>query len=434
MKPTSGLDVRPISDYGILGYGVDIVHNEPLKLVAGFTYDRQQKFEFDREVLIPDQFVIDPTPVHKMTDLRYSGIMTTARDYQRNLVNKVGLGGTLKGVEFSGNCEVVNQLFTSESETTARQYIDISGEYIILRINGIRLADVLIPEVSDAARTAASSVEGARAFYQTYGTHIVKEASVGGQMSVTTELMLTSSACKKIVENSVKIDAEAKVEAAAYASRKIGFGTRLSDTSSDYRSNSSVTVNLAGGNIAAPDADAWRDSLKQSEIPTRSDVSSHPGMLAAGPHFYLGLVGVKYVPVYKILNLNPAQEAIFEQALQQHLSGVNPFHETPRRFKPNVPESVAIKVGKSHRFKMRGWMATYETYAGLEAKPGAFAAVQCKSDAEPGGWTEAKVYAGETAKLRGKTPYLSAYMDVKFVAVYGDDEATVYARNRLVSW
>lgn len=434
MKPTSGVDIKAISDYGILGYGIDIVHNEPLRLVAGFIYDRKQRFEFDQEILIPDQFVIDPTPVHKMTDLRYSGVMTTARDYQRNLVNKVGLGGTVNGVEFSGDAEMVNQLFTSKSETTVRQYIDISGDYVILRINGIRLADALLPEVSAAARTAANSVEGARTFYQTYGTHIVKEASVGGQMSVTTELTLTSSACKSIVEHGVKVDADAKVEAGAYVSRKISFDVRSADTSEDFRSNSSVTVNLTGGNIAAPDVDAWRDSLNHSEIPTRSDVSSHPGMLAAGPHFYLGLVGVKYVPVYKILNLNPAQEAIFEQALQQQLGGIDPFQESPRRFKPNVPDSVAIAVGKSHRFKMRGWMATYETSAGLEAKPGAYAVVQCKSDAEPGGWTEKKVYAGDTVTLRGKTPYLSAYMDVKVISVYGDDGATVYARNRLVSW
>jgi hypothetical protein len=426
--------MKPISDYGILGYGIDIVHNEPLRLVAAFTYDRKQEFAFDQKILIPDQFTIDPTPVHKMTDLRYSGVMTTARDYQRNLVNKVGLGGTVKGVEFSGDAEVVNRLFTSESEATVRQYIDISGEYIILRINGIRLADALVSEVSAAARTAANSVESALAFYQSYGTHVVKDASVGGQMSVTTELTLTSSACRKIVEHGVKIDAEAKVEAGAYASRKIGFDARSSDTSSDFRSISSVTVNLRGGNIAARDADAWRESLNHSEIPTRTDVSSHPGTLAVGPHFYLGLVGVKYMPVYKILNLNPAQDAVFEQALQEYLGGIDPFQESPRRFKPNVPESVAIKAGHSHRFKMRGWMATYETYAGLEAKPGAHAVVQCKSDAEPGGWSEAKVYAGETVRLRGKTPYLSAYMDVKVISVYGDDGATVYARNKLVSW
>jgi hypothetical protein len=426
--------MKAISDYGILGYGIDIVHNEPLKLVGGFTYERRQTFAFDQQILIPDQFIIDPTPVHKMTDLRYSGVMTTARDYQRNLLNKFGLGGTVKGVEFSGDAEVVNKLFTSESETAVRNYIDISGEYVILGIKGIRLADAVLPEVSEAARAAANSVDGVRAFYGSYGTHVVKEASVGGQMSINTELTFTALSSKRIVENGVKIDADAKVEAGAYASRKISFDTRSADTSSDFRSNSSVTVNLTGGNIAASDVDAWRESLNHSEIPTRGDESSHPGTLGAGPHFYLGLVGVKYVPLYKILNLNTTQEALFEQALEQHLGGVNPFEETVRRFKPTVPESVAIKAGKSHRFSMRGWMATYETYAGLEAKPGAYAVVQCKSDAEPGGWTEAKVYAGDTVKLRGKTPYLSGNMDVKFVSVSGDDGATVYARNRLVSW
>jgi hypothetical protein len=62
--------------------------------------------------------------------------------------------------------------------------------------------------------------------------------------------------------------------------------------------------------------------------------------------------------------------------------------------------------------------------------------VQCKSDAEPGGWTEKTVYAGENVLLRGKTPYLSKYMDVKFVEIHGDvgADVLVYARNRLVSW
>jgi hypothetical protein len=423
-----------ISDYGILGYGVDIVHNEPLQPVAALTYDSQQQFLFNDAILIPDQFTIDPTPVHRMTDMRYSGVMTTAREYQQNLVNKVGLGGTVKGVEFSGNAAVVNSRFTGESDTTVRQYIEINAEYLIFRIAAARLDGAVLPAVSDAARSAAGSVEAALAFYRTYGTHVVKEASIGGEMSITTQLTLTSAASRKIVENNVKLDVDAKAEAAAYASRKIAFSARSGEVSKDFRGSSSVTVTLTGGNIAAPDADAWRDSLTQSAIPARSDVSSHPGTRADGPRFYLGLVGVQYTPIQRILNLNPAETAVFDEALSRYLGGRNPFAKEPRRFTPNVPESVAIKPGKSHRFKMRGWMATYETYAGLRARPGAYAVVQCKSDAEPGGWTEARVYAGETVTLRDKTPYLSAYMDVKFVSAYGDDGAIVYARNRLVSW
>ena len=426
--------MNPISDYGILGYGIDIINNEPLKLITDFTYDRKQKFEFNQEILIPDQFIIDPTPAYTMTDQRYSGVMATGRDYQRNLVNKVGLGGTVEGVEFSGQSEVTNHLFTSESETTIRQYIEISGDYVILRINGISIADALLPEVSDAARTAAKSVEGALHFYEVYGTHVVKKASVGGQMDVKTELNLTSSTSRKIVEDNVAIEGSAKVEAAAYATRKIEFSQRSEATSEDFRSMSSTTIVLIGGKIAAPGIKEWIDGLNQSEIPTRSNVSSHPAMLAEGPHFYLGLVDMKYVPIYEILNLNASEKAVFEQALKQHLSGESPFEDLVRRFIPDKTDSFPIKLGQEYRFTMRGWMATYETYAGLEAKPGAYAVVQCKSDAEWGGWTEKKVYAGESVQLRGKTPYLSRYMDVKFASVNGDEAATVYARNKLVSW
>src|SRR5262249_12713163 len=158
------------------------------------------------------------------------------REYQRDMLNKVELGGTAEGVEFSGSAEVVNKLFTSERETTIRQYIDVSAEYIILRITGISLADALLPAVRDASQAAARSVEAAREFYVAHGTHVVKGAAVGGQMRVTTDLNLTSATSKRIVETDVKIDAEAKLEADAYASRKIGFHDRTSQTNSDFRS------------------------------------------------------------------------------------------------------------------------------------------------------------------------------------------------------
>lgn len=433
MTGRAATDIMPISDYGILGYGIDIVNNEPLQPVADFTYTGKKLFSFDRPILLPDQFIFDPTPVHRMTDTRYSGIMTTARQYQVDLSAQVGLGGEVDGVEFSGSAKSVNKMFTRETQTTIRQYIGIDAEYIILRISAIRAADALRPVVVDAAR-AVSNVDGAVAFYRTYGTHIVKEANVGGRMSVSTELTITSANSKSITENNVKIDGEAKTEAGEYVDGGIEFGVRSQKTNKDYRSNSTVKLNLIGGDITAKKIDQWRDSLKQSEIATRSDLSSYPGTLSVGPNHYLGLIGVRYAPLHTVLNLTPDRRTPFEKGLKQYLGGINPFDDTPQRFKPEVPESTAVKQGGTHRFEMRGWMATYETYAGLEGKPGSYAVVQCKSDGEPGGWTEGKVYAGETIKLREKTAYLSKYMDVKFVTAAGDDGATVHFRNVLVSW
>ncbi|MBK8752350.1 MAG: hypothetical protein IPL99_12205 [Candidatus Competibacteraceae bacterium] len=420
-----------ISDYGILGYGVDIINNEPKKLVLEFTYAKGQTFNFPEDISIPDQFTFDPSPTGKMTGENFSDVITTARDYQRNLLTKVGLGGTVKGIEFSGDAEVVNRLFTSDSAASIRQYVDCSAEYIFLRIDGIDLAAALLPQVNNDANNV-NSVDDALAFYASYGTHIVKKAGVGGQMSVITHLTLTSDASKKIVENGVKIAAEAKKEALGYIRANLNFDTRFADISQDYHLISSVTVNRLGGDITAANAADWINSLKQSRIATQTAVYSNPGMLMMGAQFYLALVGVEYVPIYTLLNAG--KTAIFEEALKQYLGGINPFQESPLRFKPNVPQSIPLKAGQSHRFGMRGWMATYETYAGLEATPGAYAVVQCKSDAEPGGWTEKKVYAGETVLLRGKTPYMSAFMDVNVILIVGDNDATVYARNLMVSW
>lgn len=424
--------MNQISDYGILGYGVDIINNEAKKLVLEFTYGKGHKFNFHQEdIYIPDQFAANPGPGQNTAIESFSGVITTARDFQRNLLIKVGLSGTVKGVEFSGDADVVNRLFTSDSETSIRQYIDYHANYIFLKLDDIDFATALLPEVDTAANNV-NNVDDALAFYGTYGTHIVTKADFGGQMSVRTNLTLTSDTSKKIVENGVKIAAEAKKEADEFKTN-LDFGTRSENINNDYHSISSVRVNRLGGDITAANAAEWINSLKNSRIATQTVDSIHSVTYAIGqPEFYLALVGLKYAPIYTILN--PHKKAIFEEALQQYLGGINPFQESPLRFKPNVPQSIPLKAGDSHRFKMRGWMATYETYAGLEAIPGAYAVVQCKSDAESGGWTEKRVYAGETVQLRGKTPYLSAYMDVKVISVVGDNGATVYARNKLVSW
>lgn len=427
--------MKAISDYGIIGYGIDIVQNEPLRPIVAFTYDGGQRFQFNQEIVLPDQFVFDPTPVQTMSAMQYTGVMTTARQHQTSLSDKVGMGGVCDGIEFSGQASAVNEMYSSSTATTVRQFSDSRAAYVILRIRRIDLGEGLLPEVADAAHRAAADPDGARDFLEAFGTHVVRSANIGGQISVRTELSLTSAASKKIAEHNVSLDAQAKVEALAYVNRKIAFKDRDTETSADFRSNSSVSQELIGGDIAAPDTDAWVESLNHSEIATRSGDFLFPGTLGdAGPRHYLGPVALQYVPIYEVLPLDRQQKDVFAAALKAYLGGKNPFDATPRRFLSNVPESKAIAPGKSVRFSMRGWMATYETYAGLDATPGSYAVVQCKSDAEPGGWTEKRVYAGETVQLRGKTPYMSGNMDVKFVKSVGDSGAVVQARNKLVSW
>jgi len=122
-------------------------------------------------------------------------------------------------------------------------------------------------------------------------------------------------------------------------------------------------------------------------VPAPDARVASPAPIDGGQH-YLGLINVQYVPIHDVLQLTAQEREPFAASLKKLLGGRNPFAASVQRFDPEVPESVAIEKGKHTRFTMRGWMATYKTYAGLRGRPGAYATVQCKSDAEPGGWTE----------------------------------------------
>lgn len=429
--------MEKMSDYGILGYGIDIIHNQPLEPVVNFTYEKKQVFEFQKMILIPDQFRFSPSPEHTMTEMRFSGVMETARSFQRSLGAEVGMGGTVDGVEFSGQASAANEMFEQTSSTKAQHYVSLAGEYVILGLDCRKLADAVRPEVAKAAEKALKGGDF-KSFFTEYGTHFVKSGKIGGQIKVNTSLTLDAATAKTIASTKVSIGGQAKAEAGGYVTGKYSFGTRSTTEDKTYRAASTVNIALAGGKVASKDFDEWRESLNRSEIFSQADhglqQAAHPTGPKAGK-LYLALVGLQYAPLHSILVLNETDSAAFDAALKGYLGGANPFEDKVQRLSVTLPDSKAIKLGNKATFNMRGWMATYVTTAGLYAKPGAYAVVQCKDDASPGGWTEKTVYAGEVVTLRGKTPYLSAYMYIKFASLHGDgDDARVHGRNQLVSW
>jgi hypothetical protein len=328
--------MRTISDYSILGYGVDIVANEPRTPIVEFSYGKNQQFLFQEPILIPDQFLYDPTPIHNMTEVRFSGVMETARDYQRNLGTQRGLGGIVEGIEFSGEASTVNGMFEQKSKSSVRQYIDVSAEYVRLRIDGLQLEHALLPEVRDGAAAAVRDEAAARDFFERFGTHIVKKAGVGGEMHVKTSLHLSVESSKEITSKRVDLGGSAKLEAAAFANGKIGFNDRLSQARTAFFESSSVSVNLVGGDITAKDADAWRESRNRSHIfsreisPRTQESADEPVNVADGAEHYLGPINVQYVPIYEVLKLSRNEQEFLAAALKKYLGGINPFCGTRR--------------------------------------------------------------------------------------------------------
>jgi len=436
--------VERIDYFGILGYGVDIINNNPKEQLINYTFDKKQTFNYNSKILIPDQFIFDPTPIGAMTKGYFSQVMKNSREQQRALAGTVGINEMeIKGLEFSSEAGVSNKKYEMTDNNTVKQFVDNLAYYTVMQIKGIDFKDNLTSYVRDAI-SACQDEQSVHEFFDIYGTYVVNGAQVGGQIHIQTSLSISSETAKKIAEGSVDISAEAEKEDEQYAKGDLSFTLRDMANNALFRENSRVEISLIGGDITANDSSFWRESLKESLIPTQS-IPRISVNRVNGPHFaayfsdspnqYLGLINLNYIPIYEVLGLSKDQKDLFKSSFESYLSGVNPFNNDVKRYKPtDISLDHPLKKGEKNVWEMKGWMATYESWAGLEGKPGASAIVKCISDAEPGGKTEKKIYAGETIQLRKKTPYLSAKMYFWFDSVSGDDNAIVYTENKLVSW
>lgn len=435
-----------ISDMGILGIGYDVIDMQAKEPIAKFTYEKpDQVFVWNgQEIVIPDQIIFTPSPRGNWNTSNFTDKITTARQYQTKIKALVGLEATDPETDltFKGAANFANDLFTQSSQKYSLEMYEAYYDFVFLQMNSIRLKGCIMPSVNTEAVNCRLDVDKITRFYNTYGTHVVTQLDVGGQMHIQTRLRVDAESSKKINEQNINISAQVKLEDKDHVKGDLGFSNRDENTNELFREVSKKEVWLMGGDITAPDADTWRKTLANSSIPTQK--LSALNQYVIGHRFICNLsdqenqmlypINLKYTEIYEVLDINEEQKTVFKQALKSYLNGINPFKETPQRLKPDMDDSNPVKEKQKITFEMRGWMATYETYAGLHAKPGARAIVRCKSDAEPGGWTEKIIYAGEHIKLREKTPYFSRYMHVEVVKIFDDDEAVVFAENRLVSW
>jgi len=141
-------------------------------------------------------------------------------------------------------------------------------------------------------------------------------------MHLQTDLSINSSTAKKIVDNKIDINAEAKAENGDYVKGKINFKDRSEKTSEEFRKNSIAKVRLLGGNIFASGFDEWRTSLQSCLVPTQ-DISKLETFRLTGPscvghiedtqHQKLALMNLKYIPIFEALNLDSRKTEAFNK-------------------------------------------------------------------------------------------------------------------------
>lgn len=454
----SGIDeaLKRLSNFSILGYGIDAIENEPRLPIVNFTYDdTSNSFEWNGEkIQVPDQIAFSETPSGNTTNDKFTNKITTAREFQGNLKAKAGLSmdDPETDLTFSGNARYTNEMFSKSKGNWALEIYLNRADISFLKLAQINYADSLTVEVEAAIEACGNDSQKIIDFYDTYGTHVLRSAHVGGQLNIKTSLKIDSKANKEISRQNINIDGSVKNENDEYINGNIKFDTRDQNTNKVYREISATQIVLIGGDVTTKDEKTWRTSLLNSKIPVRgSGKNIHgPGFVASQDgtgNTSLGLVMLEYTEIYKMLGLDKEQEKAFEKVFKSYMNGVNPYENTPQRLMPEMTNDHPIHIAGIEKaksegralpnrqtFEMRGWMATYVTSAGLYGKPGSYVDVRCMSDAELGGWTQQRIYAGEVLNLREKTAYMSKYMYIEVEHYHGDNEAIVFTNNEMVSW
>ena len=443
---TGGETMDRLSDFGMLGFGINVFENEPTEQLVDFTYQKVgNKFNWNgQEISVADQISFDPSPRGQWESIDFTSTMRSAREYQIKLEAKLGLEGTDPETDltFKGDASAANTLFARSTGLTAMELYEADNDFVFLSLRPIRLSDSLTQQVKDAVGYCGDDVDRIMNFYDTFGTHVVARADIGGRMHIRTVVEMDAETSKRVHDTKLNIAGQVESEDSDYAKGNLKFGARDQSTEELYRRISRNSIELIGGSVTSLDESEWRATLMDSKIPTQGlspmRTARAPGLAAhaqsSNSNQSLALINLRYQPIYEVLPLGASQLTEFQRALREYLNGLNPFESVPQRLKPRIVADTPVRKGQKAEFVMRGWMATYETYAGLEATPGTWALVECKSDAEPGGWDLKTVYSGEVVQLRGKTPYFSRYMYVHVKEVSGDENAVVYAENRLVSW
>jgi MAC/Perforin domain len=436
---------QKLSNFGQLGFGINVIEIRPTVPLVDFTYTKGESniFHFRKQaILIPDQLTWDPTPSGQMHEGNFSGIMTTAREYQRTLSARFLGGAPVDGIEFSGEANVANERFTRSSQTTVRMMVEKLASFQFLNILNIDFRNALTNEVRRAITEAGTNEQAIQSFFSLYGTHVVTKAAIGGHMHLETRLQITSDVNEEVTKNSIDLSGEAESEQAAYIKGTIGFHDRDENRNKVFIKNSSADFQLLGGDVTAKDVEAWKESLRKAEIPTAGAVAAmhrvsrhgSAGYLRGDGSQYLGLVNPKLTPIYKVLGLTPEQQAAWEKAYKAYVGNVSPFDNNPQRFTVDHLGSALRKADDEAVFEMGGWHETWEDTVAFEALPMATARVAVRTNSIGDVWTEKTIYAGQSTQVRGKTPYWGNRYSIKLLSINGDPGGVVYARARKVPW
>ncbi len=259
--------------------------------------------------------------------------------------------------------------------------------------------------VNDAR--ACRDDEAFRDFVQTYGTHVVTEGEIGGELLIAMELNVERMEQSLVSGAKLQTTVAAEIEGIP-VNASADFDARNEKLDKSYRSCSSRKILKTGGDVTARTLQEWRDSLKDARLP-EGRLQALPPM-ADGP---LQPMLVTHEPdslAFSVTRLQPISELLrrIDKDAAKRLDAMiakfvadNRIDSKIRQFDPLVGGGGALHTVKpGGSYHCGAWaLATTGVKFGLKAAPGVHAEVRvwhplCKEQTVP-------LWAGETHDASG---------------------------------
>lgn len=329
-----------------MGYGYDVMKDyasdESFSDLPILDYEQVVKLEEEKNMLI-----ISEDRRHYQEIETFSG--NTLTELASKLTDNMTSGGTFLGC---------GKITTSSTSVFRSKTIEQSCGYIRLKqITSSRTIDLgalaaeatsddsplYSKEFREAIRNM-KSVGDASNIINTFGTHIVSSADLGGSISL--EVLISR-------EQSVEEEHSVKT-----VTKKV-FGKKTSSSSSTYDSyveqnglDYQASIDCTGGTVAAQnDIKAYID--RKEQVPSSAIINwqnSFQEDPAETQDYNVGMVGCQLAPIYTLIN-DPTKRAWMEEAFEKYTNTpVTKYEDTPATVNISLAQQTWQKEGHKRVF------------------------------------------------------------------------------------
>lgn len=248
-----------------LGHGYNVVTGQSRNRLVRPAFENRGTYTFrGTPYEVPNGVTVEPSPESIVISTTGLTIQKQIHDFQTTMGMSMGVKVDTFG-EFSRTQKAQDRLSVFNSST--KYFADASGSFGFFkmrldeRVDGEALEERFVEDA-----LACDDDDAFRDFVEAYGTHVVTEGTVGGEMLVTVDVDMERMKQELATDSALGGQVSAEIQGIP-VNGSIDFDVRSSKTNENFRACSNRTIVKSGGDVTARTPDEWQASLRDASLP-----------------------------------------------------------------------------------------------------------------------------------------------------------------------